>query len=101
MRKHVNPAGYWTHEGAYSIEFLIGRGSIWPQGMPLKEKGVAVDGNVLHVSRGPERRVCQSMGGIDFHFGNGIIRNWGYVFIGRIRNGRGKLLWQNKNYKAA
>jgi hypothetical protein len=84
-----NPAGYWTHQGAFSVELIPDANkSIVP---PSAE----VEGDIVRVRAG---RIKQSMGGTQL-YSAGARFCFGYSYIKVIRDGSGNLLWVNYNYR--
>ena len=86
---HKNPTGYWVYKGSYSVLLADEAGT---KRLP---PGAVLDGRTVRVQDGS---VAQSMGGINFH-AKGISFGWGYKGIKEIRDGAGRLLWQNESYR--
>lgn len=89
IKDFQNPSGYWEHDGAFSVELV-----------PEADKSIVpssaeVEGDTVRVRHG---RIKQTMGGIQLHSYESLFY-WGYPRIKVIRNGQGKLLWVNYNYR--
>jgi hypothetical protein len=83
-----NPEGYWSHEGAFSIELTADA----PKDPP---KPARLLGSIVYVDK--DGRIKQSVGGIQFYAGK-IPFYWAYSCMKAIRDDKGDLLWVNKNY---
>lgn len=86
---HKNPTGFWMHKGSYSVLLTDEAGT------DLIPRGAELRGRTVHVRNG---LVAQSMGGINF-YAEGVAFGWDYKGIKEIRDGAGKLIWQNENYR--
>ncbi|TSC60264.1 MAG: hypothetical protein LiPW15_142 [Parcubacteria group bacterium LiPW_15] len=86
---HKNPTGCWVYKGSYSVLLADEAGT---NHLP---PGAVLSGRTVRVQDGS---VAQSMGGINL-YAEGISFGWGYKGLKEIRDGRGKLLWQNKDYR--
>jgi len=86
---HKNPTGYWEHRGSYSV-LLTDNAST--DHLPSE---ASLMGRTVRVENG---RIRQVMGGIQF-YADGKPLYWGYKFIKEIRDGAGKLIWQNWDYR--
>lgn len=87
-----NPTGYWEHTGTYTVKLIK---STDISDLPL---GFDIDLNTMIVTV-MNGRIIKSMGGIiQLHdrFGNSFY--WGYKFLIEIRDGQGKIIWQNRNH---
>ncbi len=85
----VNPTGYWEHQGAYSVELTDDAKT------DIVFRSVVIEGRVATVTHG---RIKQVMGGIQFYSLEQPFC-WSYKFIKTIRDGSGKLLWVNWDYR--
>lgn len=84
-----NPSGYWEYEGAFSVELTHEADkSIVPASAVIK-------GDTIYFSDG---RIKQTIGGIQLYSSDQPFF-WGYVFLKVIRDGKGKLIWVNYNYR--
>lgn len=85
----TNPTGYWEYQGAFSVELTDAAD------LSHVPEGVSVAGQTATVARG---RIKQVMGGIQLYALEQPFC-WGYKFIKAIRDGSGKLLWVNRDYR--
>ena len=85
-----NPDGYWKHHGSFSVELVSGASK---DRIP---KDVNAENDLIKVSQG---RVEQQMGGIVFFSQEKHFR-WPYREIKAIRDGDGRLLWVNDEYRS-
>ena len=89
IKDFKNPSGNWEHDGTFSVELVSGTDkSIVP---PSAE----VEGDTVRVRHG---RIEQTIGGIQLYSYESPFY-WGYPSIKVIRDGQGKLLWVNYNYR--
>lgn len=84
-----NPSGYWSHDGAFSVELTD------DADIGIVPSSAQVLGRVVQVENG---RIKQSMGGIQLYSREHPFF-WGYNKIKVIKDGSGNLLWVNNNYR--
>ncbi|MEZ4104170.1 MAG: hypothetical protein R3B60_02705 [Candidatus Paceibacterota bacterium] len=89
VKDFKNPSGYWKHDGSFSVELV-----------PDADKSMVptsaeIRGDTVHVCHG---RIKQTMGSIQLYSYESQFC-WGYPRIKVIRDGQGKLLWVNYNYR--
>lgn len=89
LQKFVNPRGYWSYEGGFSVELTNAADKT------VAPKSVKFDGNTARISNG---RIKQTIGGIQLHSEQEPFY-WGYSFIKVIRDGTGTPLWVNYDYR--
>ena len=84
-----NPAGYWEHQGAYTVELTDDAPTDH-----LPDQAV-VEGRIVRVAVG---RIKQVMGGIQFYCHEQPF-SWGYKKIKTIKGSNGELIWINNQYR--
>jgi len=84
-----NSTGYWEHRGSYSV-LLADKADT--SDLP---PGAVLSGRTVHVQDGSVDQ--SSIGGIILYV-KGVPFRWGRKGIKEIRDGRGRLLWENDNY---
>lgn len=86
---HQNPLGYWSYEGAYSVELTDDADK------SIAPTSVTFDGQTASIMFG---RIKQTMGGIQLYSGDSPF-HWGYRFVKAIRDGNHRLIWVNDKYR--
>ena len=82
-----NPTSWWKHEGSYSVKLRPGTSTEY---LPSTFR---VSGNIIYVDNGIVKET--RMKGIEFE-SQGQVFSYGYkVFIEKIKDSAGNLLWQN------
>ncbi len=89
LQTFQNPDGYWSHDGAFSVELT-----------PDADKNIApstaeIRGDIVHVKNG---HIKQNPGAIQF-VSEGKPFYWGYKWIKVIRDGGGNILWVNQDHR--
>jgi len=85
VKAFTNPSGYWTHQGAFSVELASDADkSIVPSSAEIKD-------DIVYINDG---FIKQTINGIQF-YSNRSPFYWAYPYIMVVRDEKGNLLWVN------
>jgi hypothetical protein len=87
-----NPTGNWEHRGDFSVELVEGTETTH---VPASESVMFKNG-IAYVTSG---KVQQCIGGIQMSTAEMQPFYWGYSSVKVIRDGNGKLLWVNHDFR--